>query len=333
MKVGVKNFALAVALIFLNCGFEVANGADSVLETELSQIYDRLNNDLRETTDALDSAQRESLLLRVRNHKVAALKHLSRYDQQNIGFCFGRAMASQLIARKMGVAKASLRKMLIIGDLRSGEEPEWRFHMTTLVKGKEDGKFYVIDPIMRPPFATATSLPVEEWISVVRGRWDKNNKARVYLTGPDTIIPDMRIVSTAKEFDTGDNVVELSFDPTTKAGFTTESFGSQRVSLVDLLAQEKYFTMKTERDARDAFAFQEFDMVVKRPAGETSVHLVFNNYFTDLLRDLNRAELPPEEEAPEVTRFGLESFFVSFEAPALQLDDHNLYGFGAGIGN
>jgi len=121
-------------------------------------------------------------------------------------------MAVHLLARKSGLAEESVRKLFVIGDLRSGPDPEWRFHVATVVL-EESGGWYAVDPIMPGP------MPLPDWIGRMSGDYDRRGEARFYLTGASVIIPDLSVVAESREAESGDRVIELAFDPSAHAGF------------------------------------------------------------------------------------------------------------------
>ena len=271
--------------VVLATGFEVGNASTLATQIESELKFEEILREAPEISDSLDAEQRQELLLRTSEHKVAALKHLQKYDNQKIGFCYGRAMTAHLIARKMGLRQRSIRKLFVIGDLRSGDVPEWRFHVTTLVKGSEDGLYYAIDPIMRPPRSDGKPLPPAKWIEIVKSIWDKNHKAHFYVSTPESVMPDMRVVPTVKDLDQGNRIIELSFNPNLHAGLNSSHFGAHEYFEVDARAQEDYF-INTRELNQTPFNFLFFDMLVKRPNEQKLLHLVYNNYFVDLLADL-----------------------------------------------
>lgn len=282
-------------------------------QDELQSWYDHVSHTGNASTkDFLDATERQSLYRTVARHKVAALSQLSKYDNQKIGFCFGRAMTAHLAARKLELKADAIQKLFIIGDLRSGPDPEWRFHVTTLVKG-EDGKRYAIDPVVGSVSGQARPFLLEDWIEIVRSTWDKNRKAHLYLTEGDTILPDMSVVSTHASFDTGDRIVELTFQPEGKAGFENVGFAHA----LDLIAQDKYLITTTEREG---FDFLGFKMKILRLSGEVNLTLDYKGYFEDLLSDLKKPgppELLPDDNRERVR--------------ALVTPRANLHGFGAGM--
>lgn len=237
--------------------------------------YGRLQEKSPESKTSLTSSERKTLFHTVSNHPVTNLNNLGTYDPTGIiGFCFGRAMGAHLMGRQMNVSRASLRKLFIIGDLRSGQDPEWRFHVTTLVKGKEDGKWWAIDPIMTPPTGPGGPIRMEEWVRIVRSIWDKQGKAKLYFTGTDTVLPD---VTKDPNGTTGDAVLEVGFDPLSKSGFTARTIQKVPLFETDEHAEAGYF-MSVKEPESDRFKFDGITIDTQ--------FIDYHNYFIALLGDL-----------------------------------------------
>ena len=197
-------------------------------------------------------------------------------------------MAVHLIARKMGLADQSVKKLFVIGDLRSGSDSEWRFHVTTLIKGTE-GNWFAVDPIMTPPLASGASILIEEWIGTIQNVWDKQHQARYYMVSNDSIIPDIRTVPDAQH-EQGDRIIELKFDPTKQTGFQAQQFSGKQVFLLSAEAERKNFLGVS--DPRPENRFQFLGMMIN------DMYFDFNNYFADLTQSVRNlaVEDQPEEE-------------------------------------
>jgi hypothetical protein len=250
----------------------------SATQAEVERLYQQIHS-IPETKQHLNSDERQAIFDTARNHKVASVAMLPKYDPTAlIGFCFGRAMTVQLLARRQGVFDSSIRKLFVIGDLRSGPSPEWRFHVTTLVRG-DDRKWYAIDPIMTEAIAKGTPLRMEDWMSTVRSIWDREKKAHFYVTSAHTVIPDLRKVpETAAE--KGEHVIEISFDPLKHKGFSGAERAGIEYFFVEPDADLEYFTNVYEQEISERFPFLSLHI-----NGE---EFKFNNYFVDLLEDLNK---------------------------------------------
>jgi len=261
-------------------------------------LYDQIVRSGSAHLQGLTAPQRQQLWTAAFRHPVAGLddeRKLAKYDPQGfIGFCFGRAMAAHLLARQLGLAEAAVRKLFVIGDLREGADPQWRFHVTALVKG-EDGLWYAIDPIMEGPM-TATA-----WMAEVRKTWDKGRKARFYMTPPATVLPDVSVVPDPGQ-ETGKGVIELSFDPAGKEGFSPMAGLGDEIFAVSPEAAPRYF----EAVDAPAGAF-DFEGITINGA-----RVSYNNYFVDLLRDLAglvqrfMGSLAPRQSGPKARPLGLD---------------------------
>lgn len=295
-------------------------------EESAHALYQKVQGKPASTLQGLDRAARQRLFDATLNHPVASLTLLPPEEKEPVpprpwnkyetvlklnpsdppvgvvGYCFGRAMTAHLNARYMKLAESSIRKLFIIGDLRSGPDPEWRFHVTTLVKGT-DGIWYAIDPIM----TQGTPLPASEWIETVKGIWDKDDKAYLYVTAAATVVPDL-----SKDADgvTGNAVLELVFDPRQK-GFPAydgeeygKSFGKYTVYSPTRAQQIEYFQGVLTSDPAKRFKLLSISVP---KLGEIN----YKGFFVDLLQSFTRRErvtprterfLGPAAPAPEAVR-------------------------------
>jgi hypothetical protein len=265
-----RNFRMVIAstLVFSSLVF-----GSSQFEAE--QWYQEIVS-LPETQKSLSKIERQKVFTAAVNHKVASMDMLWKYDPTGeIGFCFGRAMAVHLIARRQGLAESSIRKLFIIGDLRSGEAPEWRFHVTTLVKGNE-GNWYAIDPLMTPPLAAGTPLSVQGWIEIVQATWDRQHRARFYQVSARSVMPDVREMPDVGN-EKGRFIIELKFNPQFKSGFTEADFSGHLYYNLSETAETDYF-MQVKESHADSFPFEALQI--------NQLHFPFRNYFFDLLGSL-----------------------------------------------
>ncbi len=222
---------------------------------------------------SLTFSQREFLYDSAANHKVARLDNLGKYDPQGIiGFCFGRAMTVHLIALRMGLKPESIRKLFIVGPMMEGGQIVWRFHVTTLVLG-DDATWYSIDPIVGNPLA------IQHWMKRMRSIYDRAGKTKFYVTPPSVVLPDLKCVPEIPK-ETGQNLIEVSFEPQGKPGFTIKS-GLEKGSYdVDSAAAESFFADALEKGP-DKFDF----LSITINGGE----IPFNGYFVDLLAAIQTA--------------------------------------------
>lgn len=260
------------------------------------QMWDRWENIVFNSENllpALDASQRRQLLQEVTNNEVAKFSALKIYDppqndrpDSEIGYCFGRAMAAHLIARKMGLEESSMKKIFAAGDMQNNTV-RWRFHMATLVRG-EDSKYYAIDPIIpkmvqRYNVKHGTQLdpldPVDDsfWTVLISENYDNTSKIlekypelsenpdftgtiKFYEAPTDTIMVDMREVPATLDVENGERIIEILFDPGSKSGFTPVYFPedpSGKVgywSVDSAEAARRYFMVK-EEPLTDQFSF------------------------------------------------------------------------------
>lgn len=226
---------------------------------------------VRPQLSGLDAPQRERLFALTAGNPVASLDVLARYDPDGlIGFCFGRSMTAHLTARRMGLAERSVRKLFILGDLRQLGAPrtEWRFHVTTLVRGTVPGReWYAIDPIV------GRVLTARQWIQYVQRVWDHQHRAHFYVVHPSVVLPDVTEVP-APEAETGKHLIELAFEPVGKPGFTP------RPELAPAA-----FEVAQARARHDFFDADRFNFAgITINGGDFG----YRNYFADLFADLGR---------------------------------------------
>ncbi len=234
--------------------------------------YLKIVKDSPSNLKGLTVLQRSWMWMKSFAHKIAGVddpRKLAIYDPLGIiGFCFGRSMTGHLLARQMGLPEDRIKNLFVIGDLRSGDTPEWRFHVSTLVLG-DDGVWYAIDPILN------NAMTAKAWIARVRSIWDKAHKAKFYLTPASTVIPEIGTVPTKPEEESGERVIELSFDPSTKEGFAAVPELGSGVYQPDARRLARHFR-GAERPA-SPFGFLGIDI--------NGDHYSYNNYFVDLLQE------------------------------------------------
>lgn len=259
-------------------------------QKELQTLYDRIDQQSPETKTGLNEDDRKKLLDNVVHHKVAALSAISKYDKtpnEEIGFCFGRAMTAHLLARKMGVARNSIKKLYIAGDMTSGSV-RWRFHVTTLVKDEKSKSWYSIDPVMVSVGKKDPLLP-KDWMQTAKNEFDSTNTTKFYVTDTNAIMVDMRQVPATLADENNERIIEAKFDPN-RPGITldtaTEDIGTFKLYSLDAKAQEKYFINRLESLPTEEFDFMKLDVVILKNRVSTPRHYEYNNYFTDLLNDL-----------------------------------------------
>jgi hypothetical protein len=228
------------------------------------------------------------------NHPVSKLSAIDKYDPTGlIGFCFGRAMAAQLLARQMGLDPHSIQKVFIIGALCSTcskpEDPiEWRFHVTTMVRGPKN-QWYAIDPIY--PQQNFKPVLASQWITFVRKGWDSYQsepRAYLYSTNSSAIMPDIR---TLPNPESGNHIIELNFKPDEheiprlSSQLLKNEYGiTNNKEVIYSLNQEKADSLMLTAYHFDATnRFQFLDITIN------NTYLSYNGYFVDLISSLKPA--------------------------------------------
>lgn len=250
--------------------------AASVTENQMRQWYKTILQKSAQTTEILSARQRQWLWNFAYMHKVAGLddpEKLARYDPTKaIGFCFGRSMTTHLGARRMGLAQNSIRYLFALGALDSRPQwqgpPEWRFHVTTLVRGEKNA-WYAIDPIMNGP------MTAKQWVAAVHQGWDPKRKAQFYLIEPSFAIPNLTTVPDIDK-ETGKLIVELSFDPSKHLDefIPRQDLGRQVYELNGPEATQKHF----HGIGAPKNPFQFLDVSIN------DQKISYNDYFVDLLQ-------------------------------------------------
>ncbi|MEL6546095.1 MAG: hypothetical protein AAFQ82_15815 [Myxococcota bacterium] len=202
----------------------------------LQARYEALQQAAGPGRNALTLDQGREILAHARTHSVASIDALKRYDPEGIiGFCFGRSMLTHLLARQAGLSESSIKKMFIVGDLRSTDAPEWRFHVTTMVR--TDQGWMALDPLL------GRIMTAQAWVDKIQSVWDREKKAVLYTTDAKVVVPDLSKAIPIPE-ETGDTLLELSFDPRAR-GFAPERLSGQLRSPVwkaDSALQSRYFS-------------------------------------------------------------------------------------------
>jgi hypothetical protein len=135
---------------------------------------------------------------------------------------------------------------------------------------------------MEGPMAAAA------WAAFVQA-WDKGRKAQLYFVPPATVLPDLAVVPDPGQ-ETGGRIIELSFDPAGKPGFSPMAALEAAVFSVKPETAAQYFM--TADSPINSFDFESISV-----NGE---NISYNGYFVDLLRDIAGAvRRPMRYEAPQ----------------------------------
>jgi hypothetical protein len=117
--------------------------------SEIQSLEIQSENSARVT--ALPHKELKKLFNYAVHHPIAGIEALKKYDPNGeIGFCFGRALFIHLELLRRGVAKESIKKVFVVGEMLevdpvTQKQTVWQFHVATSVKGA-DGQWWVIDP-------------------------------------------------------------------------------------------------------------------------------------------------------------------------------------------
>lgn len=138
-----------------------------------------IDNSLLYPSDAgklsvLDLNTAETLMEEALLNPVVSVYSLHKYDSKGIGFCFGRAMFTNIYLAMGGFNRAFIKKAFIVGPMQRGA---WGWHVTTIVQSENDeGKeiWLAIDP------ALGRVLEVSEWYNEWR-RTSDDQKLRLYF--------------------------------------------------------------------------------------------------------------------------------------------------------
>jgi hypothetical protein len=138
-----------------------------------------IDNSLLYKSDAgklsvLDRHTAETLMEEAMINPVVSVYSIQKYDSKGIGFCFGRAMFTNIYLAMGGFNRAHIKKAFLVGPMQKGA---WGWHVTTIVESQDDeGKeiWLAIDP------AIGRVLEVTEWFN----EWNKysdDKKLRLYF--------------------------------------------------------------------------------------------------------------------------------------------------------
>lgn len=128
---------------------------------------------------AIDTARAQRMLDIVLDHPTIGLRNDDVYMRPNeeMGFCFGRAMYLHLLALKLGVQKESIKKIWAVGPMESDSPGiSWGYHVGLLIFSKEG--WIVLDPNMGRWYR------IHEWIDTFSKK-SQDGRIRFYATEPD----------------------------------------------------------------------------------------------------------------------------------------------------
>ena len=163
----------------------IASGAGreqifSINEEALKEIYQYSFESRPSRVPYITWDQARFMLDLVEKNPVASQSMLWKYDHDNLGFCFGRALFIHLELLRRGVQKEAIKKAFAVGPMRSGVT-NWQFHVTTIVLGPKN-EWIAIDPFVGEP------VRVEQWFDII-SKTSTDGKLRFYLSEPSKIGP------------------------------------------------------------------------------------------------------------------------------------------------
>ncbi|MBI5630858.1 MAG: hypothetical protein HY921_08245 [Elusimicrobia bacterium] len=191
------------------------DGRQTMSSDEVRRAFQALARDPKAANLQVSLEEIRSIWEATYLHPVAGLddpRKLEYYDPSGgVGFCYGRAACAVLEGTSRArLALSSMAKLFVVGDLRQGDDPEWRFHVTTLARGPS-AQWHAVDPIMPVP------MRAEDWMREVRRIWGGGRDIHFYLTPASVIIPDLSLVPVHEE---GKRLIEVSFRPERREGFS-----------------------------------------------------------------------------------------------------------------
>lgn len=105
-----------------------------------------------------------------------------------IGYCFGRATITHIMALMMGVKREDIRKVYVVGEMDNGTF--WRYHVATAIRNR-DGGWWVADPIY-------PGMTLREWFNEMK-TFNANGDLRLYVTEPSRFGPSTNRRYTREE--------------------------------------------------------------------------------------------------------------------------------------
>ena len=297
-------FTSSILLTSITQGYAQETTEQTEIKTEdLTSEYIHFDESPATEKTFLTVEELQLALKRTSENPVSKLEKVPFYDPQNLtGFCFGRSLTAQLEARQLGLHPDSIKNLFIVGDLkqRGAENTEWRFHVTTVAMGP-DNTWYALDPI----FGLMTQA---QWIEATRKIWDTwylddetkdAPQSKLYLVNRHAVLPNI-VDFKPPEQETGELLVDLSFDPQDRAGFAVREDMGNNIYELDDSAMEEFFIAAVEENPDEQFDFLE----LKTNFGLT---IGYNDYFVDLFKYMN----DPSSftvEAPVTMSLGFHTF-------------------------
>jgi len=123
---------------------------------------------------------------------VVSLYAYSKYDPENqgIGFCFGRAMFTNIHLAMKGVEREHIKKAFVVGEMSTGDGNQWGWHVTTIVQSLEKDEngqvreqWLAVDPII------GYAITLEEWYLEMRNNYSTDKRLRLYIAEAGKLSP------------------------------------------------------------------------------------------------------------------------------------------------
>lgn len=124
--------------------------------------------------------QTQKMLDIVTHHRVVGLHNDNIYARPNeeMGFCFGRAMYLHLLSLKLGLHKGSIKKIWALGPMDSGTpNVTWGYHVALMVFSKEKA-WVVLDANI------GRVVTAEQWVRIYTNR-SLDQRVRFYASEPE----------------------------------------------------------------------------------------------------------------------------------------------------
>lgn len=184
--------------------------------------FDKLGFDMKSSKNSMHLAAK--ILAQIETHPIASSKYIRAYDaDEQIGFCFGRALLAHYLLLKAGIKAQDIQKVFALGEFRLGGQ-FWRFHVAVMIESPEG--YIVIDPLYGEPAL------LKDWCKNVSSLDVKQplSRARFYFTDPRKFMPS-----------TASYALELLSPPELKPYFLDLGRSLMRIT--------KYKTYSTTRSA------------------------------------------------------------------------------------
>ncbi len=117
-----------------------------LLENDIKNINDHTLNIIHKNQlddDGVELTEVQSIFDRLIDNYNYATKNIHKSICDRNGFCYARATMAHMMALKRGIKSKNLKKIWVLGQLKSDINDIWNYHVALVIKGKEDS--YVLD--------------------------------------------------------------------------------------------------------------------------------------------------------------------------------------------